>query len=259
MSVVEGPELGFGEMLELIDDRSAALRTAAAQAGMDARVPGCREWSVRDLIAHLGDVHLGWAAIVAAGPADQPPPAEALGDTQPRGDVFQWAFAATDRLVSALREAGPERGCWTWWASSGAPMTAGAVARHQVQEAAVHAFDAEQAAGGGSGLPPRAAADGVGEHLTVELPTNGPWPHEPAAVRLESGEGGTWLVRLGPDGASSSRLTPGEAASVPVAATVTADPSDLVLAFYRRQPHAEPLVTGDRLVYERLLAWPNLD
>ncbi len=150
-------------------------------------------------------------------------------------------------------------------------MTARAVARHQVQEAGVHAFDAHQATGAPASLPDPVAADGVGEYLTVELPTNGPWPHGPASVRLEAAAGGTWLVDLGPGGA---RVTEGSApsgavpaAAVPAAtvtaatvtaATVTADPADMVLALYRREPH-ELRITGSAELVSQLLSWPNLD
>ena len=36
------------------------------------------------------------------------------------------------KATSALREAGPDRGCWTWRGTSQSPQTSGAVARHQV-------------------------------------------------------------------------------------------------------------------------------
>jgi Mycothiol maleylpyruvate isomerase N-terminal domain len=48
--------LSFPDMVALIEDRSAALREAAAQAGMGARVPGCPDWTVTDLVTHLGQV-----------------------------------------------------------------------------------------------------------------------------------------------------------------------------------------------------------
>jgi uncharacterized protein (TIGR03083 family) len=259
MPSLPAPDLGFDDMLSLIEDRSAALRAAAAEAGLDARVPGCPDWSVRDLAAHLGEVQLFWSAAVAAGPADKPPAEEQIGDREPQGELLTWSARATAALVLALREAGPDRGCWTWWQSSGAPMTAGAVARHQVQEAAVHAFDAQQAAGHGEPLPPLAAADGVGEYLAVGLASMGPWPHEPAPVLLEAGDGGRWLVGLGPAGARSSQLTAAQADVVEAAVTVTASPSDLVLALYRREAHAGPQVTGDLEVFDQLLAWPDLD
>ncbi|MGH3303907.1 MAG: maleylpyruvate isomerase N-terminal domain-containing protein [Streptosporangiaceae bacterium] len=123
--------LSFPAALALIDDRSAALRSAAAGAGLDARVPGCPDWSVADLVAHLGEVQLFWAADVAAGPASSPPADDVVGATEPHGDVLQWSADATARLVAALTEAGPDRMCWTWWEETAvAPNTTGAVARH---------------------------------------------------------------------------------------------------------------------------------
>jgi uncharacterized protein (TIGR03083 family) len=245
--------LSYEEMLFWIDDSAAALRASAADAGLTASVPGCPDWAVHDLVAHLGGVHLFWAAVVAAGPAEAPPDGV---DEEPHDDLFKWSADATAALVGALRQAPPERGCWAWWESSGAPMTAGAVARHQVHEAAVHAFDAQQAAGALGALPTAVAADGVGEYLTVELPTNGPWPHDPASVRFETAAGGSWLVDLGPGGAQVAEGD-GPSGAVP-AATVTADPADMMLAFYRRKPH-ELRIDGDADLVTRLLSWPNLD
>jgi hypothetical protein len=59
------PSLPFANVLKLIEDRSAALRAAASDGDLDSRVPGCPDWSVRDLIAHLGEVQRFWAAVVA--------------------------------------------------------------------------------------------------------------------------------------------------------------------------------------------------
>ncbi len=250
--------LTFSEMLALIDDRSAALRAAAAAAGMAAPVPGCPEWTVEDLIAHLGEVHLVWAATVAAGPASEPPSDEVVGDTEPHGDILTWSANATAALRSALQEAGPDRMCWTWWEETGvAPNTAGAVARHQVQEAGVHAFDAQQASGRGETLPLAVATDGVAEYLTVELPTNGPWPYEPGTVVLSTGPGGSWLVDLGPEGVHV--LEGGVHGHVKRTATVTATPSDMVLSFYRRDIGQPLQIDGDPDLVPQLLAWPNLD
>jgi uncharacterized protein (TIGR03083 family) len=250
--------LSFPDMLALIQDRSDALRAAAAQAGLAARVPGCPDWAVSDLVAHLGEVQLFWAADVAAGPAVEPPDEDAIGDREPHGDLLTWSADATAKLVVALREAGPDRLCWTWWEETGvAPNTSEAVARHQVQEAGVHAFDAQQAAGHGLPLPAPVAADGVNEYITVELPTNGPWPYEPATVILETGPGGSWLLDLGTHGVHV--LKGDDHGDAKPEATVTADPSDMVLAFYRRETPGELHIDGDAELVPQLIAWPNLD
>jgi uncharacterized protein (TIGR03083 family) len=250
--------LSFPAALALIDDRSAALRTAAAAAGMTTQVPGCPAWTVADLVAHLGVVQLFWAADVVAGPASDPPPDDAVGDTEPQGELLEWSADATARLLAALTDAGPDRMCWTWWEETAvAPNTAGAVARHQVQEAGVHAYDAQQAGGRAEPLPSAVAADGVAEYLTVELPTNGPWPYEPGTVVLETGAGGTWLVSLMPEGVHV--LEGGAHGHVNRTATVTADPSDMVLSFYRRDIGHPLQIDGDPDLVPQLLAWPNLE
>jgi uncharacterized protein (TIGR03083 family) len=251
-------KLSFADMLALIDDRSAALRDAAAQAGFGARVPGCPDWTVADLITHVGDVQIFWAAAVTVGPAAAPPGDDVIGDREPHGDLLTWSAEATDRLTGALRDAGPNRICWTWWEEFDmAPNTSEAIARHQVQEAAVHAFDAQQASGHPLALPPQVAADGVNEYITVELPTNGPWPYEPATIILETGAGGSWLLDLGQLGVHV--LEGDQHGDVKPSATVTADPSDMVLAFYRRDTARDLQIDGDAELVPQLINWPNLD
>ncbi|HXB48783.1 MAG TPA: maleylpyruvate isomerase N-terminal domain-containing protein, partial [Streptosporangiaceae bacterium] len=106
-------KLSFPDMLDLIEDRSRALRSAAAEAGLDAQVPGCPDWKVADLLAHVGEVQLFWTAAVGAGEAASPPGPDLVGDTNPQGDLLAWSADATDRLVIELRNAGPDRMCWT--------------------------------------------------------------------------------------------------------------------------------------------------
>ena len=122
----------------------------------------------------------------------------------------------------------------------------------------MHALDAQLAAGQPQPLPPAVAADGVGEHLTVELPTNGAWPHDPEQLVLDAGDGGTWLVDLGRSGARVSQLA-GPADAAGVAATVTAQPGRLRARLLPPAGHGELQVSGDATAFERLLNWPNLD
>ncbi|MGA8113150.1 MAG: maleylpyruvate isomerase N-terminal domain-containing protein [Actinocatenispora sp.] len=59
----------------MIVDRSTAFRTAVASApSLGMQVPTCPEWTLFDLIQHLGGGDRFWVAIVGAGPADGPRP-----------------------------------------------------------------------------------------------------------------------------------------------------------------------------------------
>jgi uncharacterized protein (TIGR03083 family) len=248
----------FPELLTLIDDRSAALRSAVAVApSLEARVPGCPEWTLGDLVAHLGEVQRFWAIVVAAADASGPPSDEARAGTAPPdddGQLVEWFEASTAQLVDALRAVDASTPAWTWWAASGAPLTAGAVARHQVQEAAVHAFDAQESAGKAEPLPAAVAVDGVAEFLSVGLASMGEWPHRPARIAFVATEGPTWVVDLSPSGV---RLDP--AASGEPVATVHGSASELVLALYKRIPYDDLRVDGDRSVLAELAAWTNND
>jgi uncharacterized protein (TIGR03083 family) len=250
------PSLTFADMLKLIEDRSAALRAATRDADLDTQVPSCPDWAVRDLVTHLGEVQLFWTAVVAAGPAAAPPAEGAPRTPQPGEDLIAWSADATGKLVRALTVAGPDRPCWTWWTGTGAPATSGAVARHQVQEAGVHAFDAQQAAGHAEPLPAEVAADGVGEFLTVGMATMGAWPHEPGRVALAPAGGSPWLVDLSEAGARGEPEAPGTG-QAPPSARVRGTASDLVLALYGRHLHDAPTIEGDHELGTRLLAWTD--
>ena len=240
--------LPYAECLTLVDERSAALREAVAAApDLQARIPGCPEWTIVDLVTHLGNVQRWWAVIVRAGASEKPPSFEQGGD---RSDLLEWSAESTRLLIEALTEVGPEADCWTWWPGSDAPQNAGAVARHQVQEAAVHAYDAQEATGKPQPLPAAVAVDGVAEFLQVTYGAEGPWPHRPARVIFTCSEGPTWTLDLTPAGA---HLDPA-AGGAPVA-TVRGSASDILLALFSRVPLETLRIDGDASVVEELRAW----
>ncbi|WP_328912599.1 MULTISPECIES: maleylpyruvate isomerase family mycothiol-dependent enzyme [unclassified Streptomyces] len=252
------PQLRFADRLEQIGERSAALRKAAAEADPRNRVPGCPDWTVRELVAHLAEVQRFWAASVAAGPAQRPPVDAVVDGPVPPGELLDWSARSTDVLLDALRTAGPDVECWTWWAESGNPSTAEAVARHQVQEAAVHARDAQEAAGAPESLPPGLAVDAVDEFLHVGFGSMDGWPHAPARVALVSDEGPAWTLILDATGASAVRGGPGDG---PAPGAAVSGPADaLLLALYRRTPWdgGDLRVSGDPDLVRQLVVWPPL-
>ncbi|WP_405744050.1 maleylpyruvate isomerase family mycothiol-dependent enzyme [Streptomyces sp. NBC_01525] len=242
----------FDDLLALFQDRSAALRDSVAGCpDLDVRVPSCPDWSLRDLVAHLTKVHRFWAAAVTNGPSGKPPTVAPADDALTAGLLARSA-AATGELVAALRAAGPAVSCWTWWGESDVPTTSGAVARHQVREAAVHAFDAQTATGTPRPVPAVVALDGIAEFFGVSHGTAGPWPHEPARVGLHAAEGESWLIDLT---ASGSDVIDGRQDT---AADLYGSASDLLLTLHGRLPLDSLRSEGDRTTLENLLSWPDL-
>jgi uncharacterized protein (TIGR03083 family) len=205
------------------------------------------------LVQHLGEVHRFWAAAVSAGPAPEPPAGTEGADTTPREleAVLAWSAASTQQLLDSLSAAGPDRGCWTWWGMSESPQTSGAVARHQVQEASVHTYDAQLTAGAPQPLPADAALDGIGEFLTTCCSGPDPWPHEAAVLGYHAAEGPSWRLSLSADGAWTTRPpAPGT-----VTATARGTASDLVLALYGRLPVGSLQLDGDPRLFELFRDW----
>ncbi|MEU2244646.1 maleylpyruvate isomerase family mycothiol-dependent enzyme [Streptomyces sp. NPDC018338] len=257
--------LEFPDLLRLIDERSAAFRAVIAAApGLDAQVPTCPGWTLFDLVKHLGGGDRFWAAIVGAGSAGAPP-AEAVAARaalevpQEREALLAWLDASTQLLLGALREAGPESGCWTWWPASQSPQTAGGVARHRVQETAVHTYDAQLAGGAPQPLPVELALDGVEEFLFTVCGTPSAWPHKPTAFDFHAAEGHSWRLTVDGDGARSTRIPAPTAAtgedSDAAGASVHGTASELVLYLYDRIQASSLHVDGDAGLLDLLRAW----
>src|SRR3954449_6448912 len=247
--------LEFADRLRLMDERSTAFQGAVAAASrLDVQVPTCPEWTLFDLVQHLGVGRRAWAATVSAGP-------DASAKSAPQGDVdapperealLAWLAESTQQLLDALREAGPDRGCWTWWGKSQSPQTSGAAARRQLHEIAVHTYDAQLTLGAPQPLPDEVAIDGVEEFLFTVGTTTVAWPHEPAIVDYHAAEGRSWRTWLSDDGVRAARLpTPSTAADASARGTA----NELVLALYGRVPMDTPELDGNRKLFDQLMDW----
>ena len=207
------------------DDFAAVLDTG----DLDARVPGCPEWALRDLAAHLGRVQRFWAGVVRVG-ADAKPPRP---DVHPPADaptLAAWMRASTQDLLDALRATDPATPAWVWWRDD---RTVGAIARHQVQEAAVHRWDAQSAVGVPQPLEHPVADDGVEEFVWIARQLR-----DPAPVTLTLTDSGRSIA----------------VSDEPTAVTVSATASDLVLLLHGRIAAESVHVEGDRDALARFLA-----
>ncbi|MYW47954.1 maleylpyruvate isomerase family mycothiol-dependent enzyme [Streptomyces sp. SID161] len=257
--------LAFPDLLRLIDERSSAFRAAVASApSLDVQVPTCPEWTLFDLAQHIGEGRRDWAATVAAGPAPAKSAAEgAPAAPRERQALLDWLAESTRQLGDALREAGPDRGCWTWWGASQSPPTCGAVARHQLQQIAVHTYDAQVTVGAPQPLPEEVALDGVEEFLFTCVATPSPWPHKPTAFDFHATGGHSWRLTVDGDGARSIRIpAPGTTSAAAAGESLGAagvsvhgTAGELVLFVYDRIPADSLRIEGDAGLLDLLRAW----
>jgi len=233
----ESGSFGFAPMIDTIAAESRRLAAVVGETDLEARVPSCPEWSVRDLAHHIGVVQWYWGENVRAKNADRRSGGE-LTPTPEDADLLAWLGWCTYSLLGALREAGPDAPCWAWWPS---PHTSGAVGRHQAQEAAVHRWDAEGVGGPSSPLPAVLAADGVPEF--VEIMIGADLSALPGSVTLTATDtGASWQV-AGAAADRSGRVS-----------ELRATASDLVLMLYRRLPVPDAAVVGDPMLVAALLS-----
>ncbi|HEX2234740.1 MAG TPA: maleylpyruvate isomerase family mycothiol-dependent enzyme [Actinomycetota bacterium] len=221
----------------------------AAEGGLDAPVPSCPGWDVAELVWHTGDVHRFWERIVSLRARDRGGIPEA--ERPDPLELLPWYRDGLERLVRTLRAADPAAEVWTW----APPHNAGFVQRRMAQETAVHAWDAQAAAGSPHPIETALASDGVDEFLDVFLPSD-PERLSIGAERVHlhaTDGGGEWTVTVREGSLDVDRSHgKGDAA-------VRASSSDLLLLLWRRRGPEGLEVFGDRAVLERFLARADLD
>jgi len=157
------------QCLEAIDRHTRGLAGAAA-GDLDARIEHCPDWSMADLVWHLTSVHWFWNRIATERPDEEPSyhdrPERPSDDTLVPG-----LLVGMEAMVATLRAADQDAPCWTW----GSTQDIAFITRHQVQEAAVHHWDAANAAGTDWVMDPVAAMDSVEEFLTESV-ASPRWP-----------------------------------------------------------------------------------
>jgi uncharacterized protein (TIGR03083 family) len=224
------------------------LADAAERAGLDATVPPCAPWQVKDLLRHTGYVHR-WAARHVTECLDQildgPSEEEILRGGADDARLVAWFRDGHAALVQTLATADPAVECATFIA---APSPLAFWARRQAHETAIHRADAESAAGATPEYAPGFAADGIDELITGFGRRRKYQPGSTTdGVRLRvvaTDTGDAWLIE-----ARDSRLQPRRDADGPAEAgcTVTGPASGLYLYLWNRADAAAAgvTVTGD--------------
>ncbi len=207
--------------------------TQAVRGRLDGDVEHCPGWTVADLVAHVIDVHRFWSTIVEER-LQQPPAAEQRPQRPDDDDLVETFAAGAQRLLRVLGEADPQEKVWTW---APAQQDAGFVIRHQVQEMAVHHWDAVNARGGSLAIAPVVAADAVDEFLRFSVSSDSdpgdplPAPLDGQLLLRSSDTGEEWLLT---DGSQPGTATVTKRAATSEAPAVLATASDLLLWLYER-------------------------
>ncbi|WP_310963537.1 maleylpyruvate isomerase family mycothiol-dependent enzyme [Nocardioides terrisoli] len=219
--------LSTSQCLTAIEQHSRWL-ARVARRDLAAAVEHCPSWDVADLVRHVSAVHRFWGAIAEhrlTRPPDfaEPPPVDS-------DHLVPSFLTGVAHLVDVLRSADQSAHVWTWYPPR---QDIGFITRHQVQEAAVHHWDAAHATGAAWSMEPAAAADAVEEFLTCSLADADDAARIgatlPGAFTLEAQDtGNSWTVRQAGPGAALL-WEPGSEAP-----TVRADAADLLLWIYRR-------------------------
>lgn len=223
----------------------AALVAAARRAGPDAPVPSCPDWTVADLLGHVGAV-LTWQADIVGRRITEPDFVFPSAPADP-ADRPDWVAAAVATLADVLADADPATPMWTL-AGAG---TVGFWLRRAAHETSLHRVDAELAAGGAAPVDAALAADALDEYFTlvVGVRVRDRMTGTGESVHVHCTDvAGEWIVRLLPDGPEIERVH----AKGDVAARGSA--SDLLLALRNRADLATVDVVGDAPVLEAFRA-----
>jgi uncharacterized protein (TIGR03083 family) len=239
--------------LALVRADADLLADTAASLDLDAPVPPCPGWTVRDAVLHTAQVYLHKIACTREGGQPDPwppepwPPAEASADPVA---FFRWTQA---ELLAELGSRDPASPSATWWPLD---QTVGFWCRRMAQETAVHRADVESAAGPITPVDADLALDGVDEVL--ELMLAGDWsdvtPEEWGAVDPQAGAGRPidliagdrrWRVLAHPDRVDVGGLRGKPIEGPPADLSVTGEPSDLLLWVWGRLPDSVVALDGD--------------
>jgi uncharacterized protein (TIGR03083 family) len=221
----------------------ARLLGDTARNVLDAEVPACPGWTVRECVRHTGSAFRRAAAIIELGhePDDW--------ERRPRAgtDLLSWYDDAARTLLRALTSQTPGTPTWTWYE----PWRQVAFwCRRMAHEATVHRVDVQQAAGVPTPVDDAFALDGVDEILECflrYLGTQHGVRGNGETVLVEADEQ-TWGVALFPSGVD---VTPG---LVEPDVMVRGVASAVYLWLWGRGPDSTVVIEGAETVAERLRA-----
>ena len=254
------PSLPHDRFCDEIVVQASLLTELLPGADLSATVPTTPDWTLADLVRHIGGNLRALEQAARTGTAVTDPADQVPGHAGPPGDdpaaLAGWLAEAAARCAATMRAAGPDTQAQLWvitWPTA-------AWARRAVHDLVVHRADAAGTVGAPYTVAPDLAADALDEFLDL---MRSPQVAEAAAEGLGPGPSGTihlhatdtgpavaaeWLIELAPPTFTWRHAH--EKATVAVRGPV----ADVLRVVYRRlPPDTEGVdVLGDREVLD---AW----
>ena len=229
------------DLLEAATDRFAQTVATADPA---SPVPACPEWTVRDLVAHLGNVHAWAEQIVRAGDPDS-------DEEEPGADLATWYAERAARLRATLAAVDPDRPTWNF---VGQGEVASFWVRRQLHETTMHTVDLDQARGVEPRVEPTVADDGILETFEVFGPRMvqrgfGAVLDGPVELRATD-TGAHWT--LVPVAGAAPRIA-GLHEPVSVVGSIAGRAQDVLTALWKRTPADLLTRSGDEEALSRFL------
>ena len=154
------------DQIEQLRIDGEALLAAARIAGPDAAIEHCPGWSMQRLVSHTARVFERTAVVVSEN-LMSPPPSERVTQFARDASVFEQYEQVLVDLVSALKASPLDAPSWNF---TGEDLTTSFWIRRMANEAAVHRWDAQHAAGTAEPFDPELAVDIIDELLFVLMP-----------------------------------------------------------------------------------------
>jgi uncharacterized protein (TIGR03083 family) len=161
--------LGNDRYADELRANTAAMADIVREADPGLPVPTCPEWTLLQLVGHVGRA-TRWAATIINGRATAAVPFSAVEDREPPEEPQRrpaWLVESANLLADAVAEAGPEAAVWSW----SDDQTARFWLRRMLHETVIHRADAAFTVGAPYSVAADLAADGISEWLGIlQLP-----------------------------------------------------------------------------------------
>lgn len=232
-----------------------AFRDAVTEAPSDTPILSCPEWTMTDLVHHVGSIY-GWVrGVIERGGTTAPEKRRTPADLPTGADALAWWQRELDALMATLDAVDPETPAWNW---APQPKKAAFWPRRMAHETAIHRWDAQMATAAGAPVEVKLAIDGVTEVLDTWLPagrrfSDQSWHGVVQLVATDIDQ--EWLLRLRGQGIAlldTDTLLDDDDHHARVHATGTA--SDLLLALWGRIGFDVLDVTGEATLLDGLRA-----